>query len=573
MRSRVFPLLLFMFSTVFLPQAQLKWSKQDFGGSFEQVDRTDFNGDGFPDLLLYEQQDFIATQINSGSGTVASRSSLQQHFDRIAFLDFNGDHKMDVAGCNSSENVVILEGGGDGTLTPAQTLTVPCSWVVASDFNRDGKPDIAVGIASGSSITTTNQVIVYLGDGSGGIAAQVLNDNVNFSAADGRPCNLDADAKAADFTGDKIADIFIIGNCLNDPFNVIGVVIVGRGDGTGHFTFHKDLEGAFPQRHLRLLDENQDGKRDLMSSNGTDLSIFNGHGNGTFTLKNALHTNYSAADNLGEFVDAGTVADYDGDGSKDAIVAIEDIGPNFSRFLRFYKGQPDGSYKAIQALAIGVPVRDMISGDFDKDGRVDLLMSRPGAANNLWLNVTPSAHPCAASSALRSIRVCAAGNPAGNFHFVSSPLDGQPIHTLQIYLDGALKFETPEDILSKNLQLTDGAHRLTVKAWDDTGSFSTTRTLISCTNSNERTVRICSPEDEGAIAGSGAGPQVHIVASAATSLKFTAVQVYVDGVLTFKSSAKSIDTFAPLSSGRHRITVKAWDSSGPFSNSITVVAQ
>ena len=136
---------------------------------------------------------------------------------------------------------MILEGNGDGTVTPSQTITVHVSWVVAADFNHDGNPDIAVGIAAGSSNATTNQVIVYLGNGNGGISSQVLNDNVNFIANDGRPCIIDADAKAADFTGDKIADIFIIGNCLS-PSSFVGAVIVGKGDGTGHFNFHKDLE-------------------------------------------------------------------------------------------------------------------------------------------------------------------------------------------------------------------------------------------------------------------------------------------------------------------------------------------
>jgi FG-GAP-like repeat len=140
MRSTFFLLLLASLLLIPSTQAQLQWSKQNFGGSFERTDRTDLNGDGFPDLLLYEQQDFIATQINSGSGTEAGGSLLEQHLDRVAFLDFNRDNKMDVAGCNSSENLVILLGNGDGTLTPSQTIGVPCSWVVAADFNPMGSP-------------------------------------------------------------------------------------------------------------------------------------------------------------------------------------------------------------------------------------------------------------------------------------------------------------------------------------------------------------------------------------------------------------------------------------------------
>jgi len=567
MRSLLF--LLLLTSTLFtsFTQAQLQWSKHNFG-TLDRIDRADFNGDGFPDVFVYEERFGISVFINSGSGTSSGGSFLEQQVGRADFLDFNRDNKIDVVGCDISANLVILEGNGDGTLTLSQTIPIQCSWVVASDFNRDGKPDIAVGIAAGSSNTTTNQVIVYLGDGSGGISTQIINDNVNFTASDGRPCTIEGDAKAADFTRDKVADIFIIGSCYGNTLESIGAVIVGKGDGTGHFNFHKDLEGSLPGGFLRLVDENQDGKRDLVGVDSSDLGIFTGRGDGTFTFKRAIHTNYSPSDQLGERVSGGAVADFDGDGIKDAIIAIENFGSDFSRFLRFYKGQPDGSYKSTQIFPIEVGVIDMIWGDFDKDGRADILLSRPGGAPNLWLNITPSALPCSHASSLRSITACTLGSPTGNFHFVSSPFDGLPIHAIQIYVDSALKVETSDDLLSKNLQLSDGAHRVTVKAWNDLGPFSTTRTLISCTNSTNRTLRICSPEDGATIAGS-----VRIVASAATNLKFNLTQVYVDGVLTLRSLAKSIDVTLTPARGIHHITVKGWDSDGQFSESLTVTAQ
>ena len=568
------PSLLLLLSCILLTsssQAQLQWSKQIFGSDFGRTDRADFNGDGFPDLLDYEQIDFTAIEINSGKGTRGSGGSLfQLHFDSVAFFDFNRDNKLDIAGCNSSESVLILDGNGDGTVTQSQTITVPCSWVVAADFNHDGNPDIAVGVAAGASNTTTNQVIVYLGNGHGGIANEVLNDNVNLTSNDGSPCFISGEAKTADFTGDKIPDLFIFADCVNpSDFNDrTTIVIVGKGDGTGHFTFHKELEGSFPDGQLRLVDENQDGKSDLFAHSSNTVAIFSSRGDGTFALKTAIHTNYLPSTNMGELVDAATIADFDGDGIKDVIAAIENFSPNSSRFLRFYKGQADGTYKTTQSFPIGVPVFDMISGDFDKDGHADLLMSRPGASNNLWLNISPGVPSCNHASGLRTITSCPSGSPTGNFHFVSTPFDGHNINAVQIYVDGTLKFETPEDLLSKNLQLSGGPHRVTVKAWDDVGPFSNTATLISCINDTNRTVNICSPGDGATITNTA-----HIVASASTNLKFNTLQVYVDGALTFSNSAKSIDITAALSRGTHHITVKAWDSNGPFSQSLSVTAQ
>jgi hypothetical protein len=57
-------------------------------------------------------------------------------------------------------------------------------------------------------------------------------------------------------------------------------------------------------------------------------------------------------------------------------------------------------------------------------------------------------------------------------------------------------------------------------------------------------------------------------------LKFSAIQVYLDGVLKYQNTVKSIDIQLPLlTSGGHRITVKGWDSSGAFSSSVTVTVQ
>ena len=73
-------------------QAQLQWSKQIFGGDFERTDRADFNGDGFPDLLDYQQIDFTTIEINPINGTNEG-GTFQLHFDSVAFLDFNRDNK------------------------------------------------------------------------------------------------------------------------------------------------------------------------------------------------------------------------------------------------------------------------------------------------------------------------------------------------------------------------------------------------------------------------------------------------------------------------------------------------
>ncbi|OLB88646.1 MAG: hypothetical protein AUI17_00695 [Acidobacteriales bacterium 13_2_20CM_2_55_5] len=55
----------------------------------------------------------------------------------------------------------------------------------------------------------------------------------------------------------------------------------------------------------------------------------------------------------------------------------------------------------------------------------------------------------------------------------------------------------------------------------------------------------------------------HVQASTTDSQhKVTAVQIYVDNVLTTKVNANTIDTYINLAVGNHLVTVQAWDDSG-----------
>src|ERR1051325_774038 len=105
--------------TFFVPsltQAQLQWSKQTYAGSNLRVERGDFTGDGFPDLLLFHNsQDSISILPNKGDGTFDSSRTftLQQGLSDVTLLDFNRDGKLDVAACDETRNnLVILLGAG-----------------------------------------------------------------------------------------------------------------------------------------------------------------------------------------------------------------------------------------------------------------------------------------------------------------------------------------------------------------------------------------------------------------------------------------------------------------------------
>src|SRR5262249_41855602 len=145
------------------------------------------------------------------------------------------------------------------------------------------------------------------------------------------------------------------------------------------------------------------------------------------------------------------------------------------------------------------------------------------------------------------------------------------------YIDGALKFTTPDDFMNKYLQLSPGQHRITAKAWDDLGAFSSTTFVDAapaCSNTANRTVKICQPTSGATIKGE-AGAVFQIVASAASNLKYSSTQIYIDGKLEYSNPAKDIivEMEVPSTTGTHRVTVKGWDSSGSFSSSISITVK
>jgi hypothetical protein len=552
--------------------AQLTWSQSSYPISSSTGQAAEFTSDGFPDLIFFDNTGTNLTVLpNSGNGSFDPSSAFTtSQQGSIALLDFNRDGKTDVAACDG-QNLVVLLGNGDGTLTPSQTLTISCTGVLTGDFNHDGNADIAITV-DGSNNFGDNQLIVYLGDGNGGISGQIINDNVNFTGYFGGDCffqglALAADfAQAADFTGDKIPDVAIAARCENDVFSD-SALIIGVGDGSGHFSFHREFAVPAYIEALQLSDVNQDNKRDLIMLNaaffpatlGIRLDILKGNGDGTFATQTVPDCFWDVSD--GQECRSVAVGDFDGDGTKDLMVV--DFG-----VLQFLKGQLDGTFKLKQSWTLGFPAH-LVSGDFNKDGRDDLAIMGQ-SSTQVWLNQTPSAPVCPALGKLRTVNLCYQGSPTGNFHFLATPLDNRQIKAMQIYVAGFsfLKFTTPDDMVNTKILLAGGVNRITAKGWDDLGAFSKTIDLVACTNSVFRTVKICLPKD-----GSSFNNPVHIVASAATSLPFRQLQVYIDGVVRFHTSGKYADISRTVSLGKHRITVKGWDSSGAFSSTVNVTVQ
>jgi hypothetical protein len=119
------------------------------------------------------------------------------------------------------------------------------------------------------------------------------------------------------------------------------------------------------------------------------------------------------------------------------------------------------------------------------------------------------------------------------------------------------------------VQTTSGAYQSApLDSRDGRWSFAAKWDVPPCTLSTiTRTVTICTPANESFV------PNKMLVAAGATdSGKVAAMRVYIDGLSVFRIAASHFNTYVTLTSGTHRMTVTAWDSSGPFSKTIYVTA-
>jgi phospholipase C len=89
--------------------------------------------------------------------------------------------------------------------------------------------------------------------------------------------------------------------------------------------------------------------------------------------------------------------------------------------------------------------------------------------------------------------------------------------------------------------------------------FSATASAQTCTlKTTNPSVTVCTPT-VNSIANIS---PVHVVAGTTDSLTVTAVQIYLDNKLVFQVNANSVNTFIPMATGNHLLTVQGWDTSG-----------
>ncbi len=331
--------------------------------AFNQVFAADFNRDGKPDLALGSELG-INILLGNGDGTFSAPTLLPVDGNRcIAVGDVNGDGNPDAVACGF--NVEVFLGNGNGTFrAPMQSITPSQAvYLTVGDLNGDGKLDL-VGVATSDNGSNPDLGPVYVlfgnGDGTFQTTIQVHSDiGPLFAAAIG------------DVNGDGLPDIVAGGQ-----FGLVATIL-----NEGAATFKLDSVypitfGATYQDTLLLADLKSDNKLDVVTSNsgGYYFSILFNRSNSSY--KDLVSVPVLSVSGVAGLTNTNLTplaqADFNGDGHDDFafLVGQQKGATGFDVYLGTGKsGQPfvKGSHTALPYGA-----NSIAAGDFNNDGRSDI---------------------------------------------------------------------------------------------------------------------------------------------------------------------------------------------------------
>jgi len=381
-------------------QAAVAYASGGYWSEFTAI--ADVNGDGRPDLLVSSQcqvnggtancaNGVVSVLLGNGDGTFQSAvryASGGGYAYSIATGDVNGDGKLDLLIANqctnnscTSASVGVLLGNGDGSFQAAQMFAsgaYPDASLAVADVNGDGKPDLVVAnLCVSRTNCASGGVGVLLGKGDGTFQPPVTYGSGQFNANS---------VVVGDVNGDGKPDIIVAKQCLGGTCanGTVGVLL-GNGDGTFQPVVNYGSGGQYAYS-VAVADVNGDGKPDLLVVNQcvTSSSCANGVvgvllGNGDGTFRTAV--SYGSG---GQYPDSIAVADVNGDGKPDLLVANYYTGnSNSNGSLGVLLGKGDGTFQPVVSYGSGgVGDNSVAVGDVNGDGKLDLLAANQCASSN-----------------------------------------------------------------------------------------------------------------------------------------------------------------------------------------------
>ncbi|HSP99975.1 MAG TPA: VCBS repeat-containing protein [Candidatus Dormibacteraeota bacterium] len=317
------------------------------GAGPETILAGDVDGDGAADVLAFGRLGGGATWLHGrGDGSFDGVPCTLASFGALTALvseDFDGDEHPDLAAISEdSGQLGIFIGIGDGrfrALPPIDVGRRPRGLAVG-DFNQDDKPDLAVVVFGG------DDVAVLLGDGHGRFSTP------RHVAVGGGPTAI----SVGSFANPTSVDLAVV-NSLTDSVSILY--------GDGHGQFPKVVNHPVPTRPSFLIvgDTNQDGNQDLVVGSAYSETV-------AILLGNGHALDAPTTSKLEGTAKPSVAEDFDGDGQMD-LVNPDELGGA----IEILPGERPGEFGRPIRLSVGRAPQALATGDFNRDGKVDIAVA------------------------------------------------------------------------------------------------------------------------------------------------------------------------------------------------------
>ncbi len=387
----------------------------DLGQSATPVD---YDSDGRLDVLSIGCSDPDCTNAvarlyrNNGDGTFSENTSagLPGIFGGVAsWADYDSDGHADVliAGCAdwfcSTTVSRLFRNNGNGTFSENTSAGLPGLFTFSgetsitwADYDNDGRSDVLLtGIGDVGLIPNVANMVKASGIAPANVFTKLFRNRGDGTFSEvtnaGFPGTFLGMAAWSDYDADGRADVLING-CADVQCSA-SVAKLYRNNGDGSFSENTrldlpDVDGGW----IAWGDYDGDGLPDLVLNGYTDpftresaTWLYRNNGDGTFTENTAAH--------LPGIVGALVIwGDYDSDGRLDVVLNGYVDNVDSDSITSVYRNNGDGTFSEDATAGLPAVFAWFSWGDFNSDGRPDLLMYRSSSGvTGIYRNDSPAA--------------------------------------------------------------------------------------------------------------------------------------------------------------------------------------